>query len=859
MKKVHIVSHTHWDREWYFSTSDSLVLLDHVVTDVLRVLTNNRNLNICLDGQTSILEDYLKINPQKIDVIKQLISNGQLSIGPWYTQTDTFYVAGESIVNNLYYGIYQSMQLFGQYMSIAYLPDTFGFSNQLPMIASGFNIKNCIIWRGVDFEQDQMEPYFRWQSLGSDQVRTAVLHGGYGGFKKANASEVFINEKLNPLINEISELTTQAHVLMPVGNDQHNISHELDKIALAYGENYKISTYETFFDVFNDKVAPCFSGEFRHVKYTRVHRSSGGVRVDIKQSNYKAEQQLTRVTQPLLAISHELGLPVSTEVAWLAWKKLFEGQAHDGIVGCVSDDVALDILNRNKQAYELAKSQENLIKKMIGQKVRLKKDEVMIFNTSLSQYNQYQTIDIITHDEYIKICDVIDSEIVESKLIKGYTHALVEKPEGNHYERELDYYIHKVIVKADLKPLSYQVFKFRPLQEKLMTENEDHFIKNDDFHFYVENNRLSLKTNQSVFHDFIHFLDRANAGDTYDFSPLKEVPTNISFDITHINCKKVSHYQEMKLTYKAILPSTIENRIKNQLDVAFEIDVLIKLVGDEYPKISVDFNNNILNHQLRVGFKTTSNAKNSIASTPFGHVTRPIVHADDLLGWETKNLEIPIDIHPNSGVVGVDCQGANLWVFNKGVKEYQVIDDYIYMTLFSATDELGKPNLLYRPGRASGDTTKKGHIRIKTPLAQVLGNHKYEFAIGEFECIKEALVAFETFERIPVFYQNQTINLFYERIDNKIDLIDYDETIERERYFNNGFSDEFITSIYISKYDNQPVIRLYSLENVAITETMKQEYVIGNLLEEKIETDYFERYKLYTLRSVKDEFYKNNY
>jgi len=848
MKKIYVVSHTHWDREWYFSTSDSLVLLDNVVTDILQVLNNNANLSMCLDGQVSIIEDYLKINPHQFNLIEKLVRNNQLSIGPWCTQTDTFYVSGESIVNNLYYGIYYSKKMFGKYMDIVYLPDTFGFSNQLPMIAAGFNIKDCIIWRGVDFEVDNIEPYFIWQSLGTDKVRTANLHGGYGAFKKANSSEIFKHGKLNPLIEEISNLTCQENILMPVGNDQHNISEDLDITIKDFGENYKISTYEEFFSLFDESVAPNFVGEFRNVRHTRIHRTSGGVRVDIKQSNYNAEQQLIKVTEPLLAISSYLGLNVSSNIAWLAWQKLFEGQAHDGIVGCVSDDVVLDILNRNKQAYELGKSQENLIKKIISQKINLKEDEVLIFNTSLTNYNDYQTIELITHYSSVEICDVISSEIIESKFIRGYENALVEKPEGNYYEKESDYYIHKIIVKADLMPLSYKAFKFRESNRDNSNQSDDNFIKSEKFHFYIENEILTLKTNNMILHNFITFLDRANAGDTYDFSPLKENPSSISYSIANVQCTKGRKYQEMKLKYIAKLPSTIKNRIKNNLDTNSEINVSIKLIDNENPKISIDFYNNILNHNLRVGIKTNVKGSNSIAKSPFGYSKREIIDEKQLLNWEKSNLEIPIDVHPNSGVVGVESDSTSLWVFNKGIKEYQIINDYIYMTLFSTTDELGKPDLLYRPGRASGDTTKKGHIRIETPLAQVLGNHHYEFGVGEFNCIKEALISFEKYEKIPVFYQNQNINLFYERIDNKIDLIHNGEMLESQQHFNNGFDSNFITSIYISKYNNEPIIRIYALENTKISDTIKEGYIVGNLLEEPIETDCFEMYKLYTLR-----------
>ena len=96
--KKYVVAHTHWDREWYFTTSDSLVLLDQVITDVIDTLQKDKNEKFCLDGQISIIDDYLSIHPDKLVDLQQLVKNGQLEVGPWYTQTDTFYVGGEAIV-----------------------------------------------------------------------------------------------------------------------------------------------------------------------------------------------------------------------------------------------------------------------------------------------------------------------------------------------------------------------------------------------------------------------------------------------------------------------------------------------------------------------------------------------------------------------------------------------------------------------------------------------------------------------------------------------------------------------------------------------------------------------------------------
>lgn len=853
MKNVHVVLHTHWDREWYFTTSDSLVLLDQVVTDVINTLEQNRELSFCLDGQISILEDYLTIRKDKYSQLKALVSNKQLIIGPWYTQTDTFYVNGESIVNNLYYGIYESKRLFGYYMNIAYLPDTFGFSDDLPMIAAGFQIDSAIIWRGVDFEKSQIEPYFIWKSATGDEVKAAVLHGGYGAFKKANSTPIFMEKQLKPLLQDIENRTTQSQLLMPVGNDQLNITDDILETIKVYGDNFKVSSYEQFFQQFDRQIAPVFQGEFRFPRYARVHRSSGGIRVDIKRSNYQAEQQLLRITQPLLVLAKNLSLDVSSGIVEKAWKKLFEGQAHDGIVGCVSDDVAKDILNRNKQAYELAKSQENLLKRRIAHHVGLADGEILLFNPTLSTNTYPQVIEVFSHDANIVIDDVYFSEVISSQFIKGHDNALIEKPEGNYYQKEQDYYLHRIIVNTTIPAMGYKILRYKKAPVLSDNLSQDNQIENEKFCFVIKDQKINLITDHQVYSDFIRIVDQGNAGDTYDFSPLTLDNKVIDFTLVDYKIQKRNYSQDMELIFKARLPKDLAARTLENYTEDCTAYVKIMLVPNRLPTISLRFDNQVDNHNLRIGFQLGKKAEKSIASTNFGYISRDILTHKNLSNWQENNLEMPIDIHPNSGIVGIDDVEQRLWIFNRGVKEYQIIDSYAYMTCFSSTDELGKADLLYRPGRASGDITKKGHIRILTPMAQVHGEHHYEFAIGEFTTFNDAKIAFEKFEQPSCFYQSQKINLFYERIDNKIDLIEPSKAWHDQHTDYPAFDHNCLTSLYLSLYDQEPIIRFYSLIDQTLPQTISDHYQVGDLLEQPLNITHIQAYKLYTARRKKNE------
>ena len=59
----HLIPHTHWDREWYLPHSIFLPRLVAAVDDLLDRLQHQSNSTFLLDGQTVLVEDYLRVRP----------------------------------------------------------------------------------------------------------------------------------------------------------------------------------------------------------------------------------------------------------------------------------------------------------------------------------------------------------------------------------------------------------------------------------------------------------------------------------------------------------------------------------------------------------------------------------------------------------------------------------------------------------------------------------------------------------------------------------------------------------------------------------------------------------------------------
>ena len=113
MKTIHIVSHTHWDREWYHTFQQFRLKLVHLIDGLLDILHDDINFKyFMLDGQTIVLEDYLQMRPEREDELRRYIQRGRIIIGPWHILPDMFLVSPEAHIRNLLEGDRTSPQVW---------------------------------------------------------------------------------------------------------------------------------------------------------------------------------------------------------------------------------------------------------------------------------------------------------------------------------------------------------------------------------------------------------------------------------------------------------------------------------------------------------------------------------------------------------------------------------------------------------------------------------------------------------------------------------------------------------------------------------------------------------------------------
>lgn len=339
---VHIINHTHWDREWFLTSVYTSRWIPGLIDKIEALATANPNFKFLIDGQTLVVEDLLHVAPKYEAKIKRLVQQGQLIIGPYYCQPDWQLTGGETLLRNLLYGR-QDMERFGQTNDVGWMVDTFGHISQSPQLHRLFGLTAIYVWRGVP----ELEPYFNWQSSDGQSLPAINLFGGYRNlYGITHAPEVAITR----LKAEVDKLTPYYPTPdMPLF-DGYDLEEDPEDPMSFYQEELanlppgiqlvESSPYE-FAQVVREKVEtmPTINGELNSGKFGATFPGTFSARTYLKVMNHDCEQWLFRRAEPLAVLARLKGRAYNAD-QYEAWTRLIlQNTVHDCICGVSIDQV----------------------------------------------------------------------------------------------------------------------------------------------------------------------------------------------------------------------------------------------------------------------------------------------------------------------------------------------------------------------------------------------------------------------------------------------------------------------------------------------------------------------------------------
>ncbi|TFJ76102.1 glycoside hydrolase family 38 N-terminal domain-containing protein [Carnobacterium maltaromaticum] len=783
MKKIHVVAHTHWDREWYFSDNEAFIQFSYHMDEVIYALENGELDYYYLDGQLSILDDYLKVYPNQETKIKELVEGNKLFIGPWYTQMDEFVVAGESVVKNLQIGIDMSKRL-GGHTALGYLPDSFGQGKDMPKIYNGFGIEDAIFWRGMPNEVTKSREFY-WTAEDGSKVLTINIRNGYYAGVALVEGEIYQKKAILDIVSEDSATT---NITLPVGGDQRAVDRNLKAIIeeanKEFAEEYQIeeSNYPHIFNLLKKEATdlPTVQGEFMSGSVSKIHRSIYSSRYDLKKINDTIENRLIFQLEPLMLMADDLGIPFKRELMDYTWKLILKNHAHDSIGGCNTDKTNEMIMARYKEADQLSYSTVDYLVRKIAESIEgIQENDLVLFNTLPYRRTEPYTLEVSTKKTTIKLFDDQRHEIPFQLISTEKVYAGEVRRSESDYDEAKYYYIHKISFINELPALSYQIVSVEEQDESATQEKpvalEETMIENAAYKITFSNGQFSILAKEQgiTYKKFLHVEESGDEGDTYDYSPAYfDSIHHLFFETAEVAIQSGKFLSTMSVTGSWFVPKDLATRKAQKVDTEIEYTLTLSLKNDsKRVGMKLSLNNQALDHRMRLVVKTPVKSQVSYADTLFGIVERnnhdPHIHDWRELGWK----EEPTEIYPMIHYANTHDLETSWTVMSKGIKEYQVIDSDMYITLFRGVGFLGRPELLRRPGDASGNQFRY----IPTPDSQLLGTLEMELSLIIATDYNPAEIQreYQMYSIDTPCYQVQTLNRFTNPIQyfqsNKVD------------------------------------------------------------------------------------------
>ncbi|MGK2851770.1 MAG: alpha-mannosidase [Candidatus Limnocylindrales bacterium] len=413
---LHLVPHTHWDREWYEPFQTFRLRLVELVDQLLARMEQDDRLCFTLDGQAATVDDYLEVRPEAEPIIRRLIAEGRLAIGPWQILLDEFLVSGETIIRNLEFGWARAEELGGA-MPVGYLPDMFGHVAQMPQILRRAGIGHAVVWRGVPLEVAHHT--FGWSAPDGSRVVTEYLVGGYG-----NGAYLFdvpgrLADKLVEYRHRNAGFYGERSLLAMYGTDHAVPSPRLaDMVDAVNALDSDVRVrMETLADYVSRDRPPAegtleWTGELRSGARANMLMNVVSARVDVKAAAARAERLLERYAEPLTAL-HGAAWPA--RLLELAWRRVVDNSAHDSICGCSHDAVNAQVLGRYAEAEQIA---SGIVRTTLAQIAgRVQRGAFAVVNPSPADRSDLVRLEVAVPEGWTSVVAMIGDETLVTQEI----------------------------------------------------------------------------------------------------------------------------------------------------------------------------------------------------------------------------------------------------------------------------------------------------------------------------------------------------------------------------------------------------------------------------------------------------------
>ena len=741
--KCYVISHTHWDREWYQTFQNYRYRLVRMMDNLIEGLEKDEEYKVFhLDGQTILLNDYLEIRPENRERLAKLIRDGRIVIGPWYVMPDEFLISGEALIKNLQMGHKICAQYGVEPMKNGYVTDIFGHNSQFPQILNGFDIHSATLYRGIgDYEKDA----FLWKSPDGSEVVAAKLEAerSYSNFYFAvrwpfegrEYDEKEVVEKMRTLADRARQMAATEAVLMMDGVDHCGMEPLLPELLKLFARElpdveFIHGNIEEYFAQVDKRLLETIEGPLYHVAErginNQVLKNVLSSMVHLKQANDRCETYLTAVSEPLNAfcemnqgklksyLRDDYSLAPRRAYLDKAWEFLIQNHPHDSICGCSLSDVHRDNEYRFRQAGQMAEISAGDCVNVIARNIRCvgnHQEAVLLYNPSQNSVKGVRVFELPVARRENPNRRFYDSE---NRPLEVQVLAEEDEVCPNHRLMQLIQFdaLSRLTVAADIAipAFGYTVIYCDNLESVFKPEEKaygfevyypPHRLQGGQMrgHHQIDNGKLLVELNDRGLLDVtvketgrtlknLHlFENRSDIAEGWNWRPAA-YDTTIFGDNSLVQFGVLSdgpYCTVWKLTYELRLPvrASADWKRRSRKEHIQTVTTIVTVPKDS---AILYFKTTLTNHtehnRLRVLFPTESGEDCFYTKTPFDFVKWQVAHEDD-----TSRNELDTLVHPSQGItrIGEDDQAVAL--YSRGLYEVEVTEDQeraLALTLFRA-------------------------------------------------------------------------------------------------------------------------------------------------------------------------------
>lgn len=760
----HIVSHSHWDREWYKTFEQFRSMLVNMVDDLIDLLERDPEYRcFTLDGQTVVIDDYLAVRPEREETLRKLIGQGRLVVGPWYVLPDEFLVSGEATVRNLLHGMHAARRLGGT-MNVGYIPDSFGHIATMPTILAGFGIPTALVYRGFGGEPGQDSSEYRWHAPdGTECLMVHLFRHGYSAGYFHQETDAQIIGRFKGLKDELDARATTSHRLIMNGGDHHwpdpHLPNTLKLLRANFDGNFVHSTVPAYVESVRREMRdlPDLHGELRF-GYRYAFAVLGGVyssRMYIKQANWRAQILLQRYAEPLNALGVLAGMRSQLPLMRQAWRTLLQNHPHDSICGCSIDPVHREMMTRFAAVTDLGNGiVDEGLTSLIPASDTAAGDDVALFlmNTGVLPRSEVTAAEVRFYLQDIVVGLNPDVQVAPKlppvKAFGLFDAAgkevpvqILDRTQGydityTHYNYPKQTYAERFALLVDAVDVPPMGFKGLTVRKKASfatfpsaVRSGSRFIENDHLRADVKPNgqvTVTDKATGQVLKGLHLFEDGGDVGDEYNYSYPKRdrriLSSTCRARVQRIERGPLRASLRITLTLQVPAAATPDRTARSPRRIPLKIATTISLTRSAR---SLTFETTVVNdaqdHRFRVLLPAGMKTDAVLADGQFAMIERT------QRTYDTKafTIEHPSPVAPMQRCVVVRDASRAMAVISDGLPEYELLLDgkgTIALTLLRCVGLLAGEDLITRPGGKAG-------WHNETPDAQCPGTHTFRYAV----------------------------------------------------------------------------------------------------------------------------------